>query len=680
MTPVLSLFAALAAASPQAAPLPTAPAPTAQATQGITSYPASFFAASGANTAADMVSRLPGFQLDSGDSVRGFEGAAGNVLIDGARPTSKTDNLDEILRRIPANRVDHIEVIRGGAPGIDMQGKSILANVVRTKTGGLQVVTAIANDTVFRDGRNRWGGRLEVSDRLGPGAFEGATRYGQYTDDGVGHGPHVQTGPLGERLETSNVDAHGGGHQWVATAAYELPLLGGALRINGRVFEDYYSVDELNSFSQPSRYAQTYSENQDDRQTEAGARYSRKFGDRLNLELIGLRQTEDVNDPSDFRTPTELDHFQLIKQTEETIGRGVLKYRASDKLSFEAGGENALNVLDSATRLTVNAAPVALPAANVHVEETRGEAFAKAVWRPLPEWTIEGGLRYEASEVTSTGDVVLDKRLHFAKPRLFVTWAPREGTQVRLRYERTVSQLDFADFVASSSLNTGVVTTGNPDLNPQQAWVSEIAVEQRFWRDGSVGLTFTHSELTDVIDRAPVFTKTSVYDAPANIGDGTKDELKLGLTLPLEKLGVPGGRLQGESTWRQSAVTDPTTHQSREISGLKPQVWEGHFSQDLPDWKTTWGLDAYGAWRKTYYRFNEIQTDKLKTYVTLFAEWKPQPDTALRVEINNITSRGFRHMLTDYAGPRGTNPITTQDDRDIRIGPMIHIRLRKTFG
>jgi len=678
MTPVLSLFAALAAASPQAAPLPTAPAAT--ATQGITSYPASFFAASGANTAADMVSRLPGFQLDSGDSVRGFEGAAGNVLIDGARPTSKTDNLDEILRRIPANRVDHIEVIRGGAPGIDMQGKSILANVVRSKTGGLQVVTAIANDSVMHDGRDGWGGRLEVSDRLGPGAFEGAARYGQYFDDGAGYGPHVQTGPTGNRLQTSNVDSHGDGHQWVVTSAYELSVLGGSLRLNGRVFEDYYDYNELNWFTQPSRYLQSDHDSQDDRQTEAGVRYSRKLGERMNLELIGLRQTEDVGFVSEFRPVGEIDRFQLGKQTEETIGRGVLKYRASDRLSFEVGGENALNVLDSTTRYAENNVPVALPAANVHVEENRSEAFAKAVWRPLPQWTVETGLRYESSEVTSTGDVVLDKRLHFAKPRLFVTWAPREGTQVRLRYERTVSQLDFSDFVASSSLNTGVLTTGNPDLNPQQAWVSEIAVEQRFWTDGSVGLTFTHSELSDVIDRAPVFTKTSVFDAPANIGDGTKDEIKLGLTLPLAKLGVPGGRLQGESTWRTSSVIDPTTRQSREISGLKPQVWEAHFSQDLPQWKTTWGLDGFGAWRKTYYRFNEIQTDKLKTYVTLFAEWKPQPDTALRVEINNITSRGFRHMLTDYAGPRGTNPITTQDDRDLQYGPMIHIRLRKTFG
>ncbi|WP_304172305.1 TonB-dependent siderophore receptor, partial [Phenylobacterium aquaticum] len=504
MTPVLSLFAALAAATPQAAALPVAAPVT--ATQGISTYPASFFAASGANTAADMVSRLPGFSLDGGDSVRGFEGAAGNVLIDGSRPASKTDNLDEILRRIPANRVDHIEVIRGGAPGIDMQGKSILANVVRTKTSGLQIVTALVNDTVLHDGRNGWGGRLEMSDHIGPGAFESALRINQYSDDGVGYGPHRLTTPAGVRLQTSDVDSHAGGYQWVVTSAYELPVMGGALRINGRIFEDYYRSNELNWFKAPSRYLQSDNDTQDDRQTEAGARYSRKLGDRLNLELIGLRQTEDLNYISEFRPVGEIDRFQLIKQTEETIGRGVLKYRATDKLSFEVGGENALNILDSTTRFAANNVPIALPAANVHVEENRSEAFTKAVWRPLPQWTIEGGLRYESSEVTSTGDVTLDKRLRFAKPRLFITWAPREGTQIRARYERTVSQLDFSDFVASSSLNTGVVTTGNPDLNPEQAWVSELAVEQRFWRDGSVGLTFTHSELTDVIDRAPVFT------------------------------------------------------------------------------------------------------------------------------------------------------------------------------
>jgi hypothetical protein len=57
--------------------------------------------------------------------VRGFEGAAGDVLIDGELPTSKSDDLESVLRRIPASQVARIDLIRGGAPGIDMHGKVV---------------------------------------------------------------------------------------------------------------------------------------------------------------------------------------------------------------------------------------------------------------------------------------------------------------------------------------------------------------------------------------------------------------------------------------------------------------------------------------------------------------------------------------------------------------------------
>ena len=67
-----------------------------------------------------------------------------------------------------------------------------------------------------------------------------------------------------------------------------------------------------------------------------------------------------------------------------------------------------------------------------------------------------------------------------------------------------VGQLDFDNFVADSSLNKGTVTAGNPDLNPEQAWVTEAAVEQRFWTDGVIVVTYRRSALDDVIDRQEV--------------------------------------------------------------------------------------------------------------------------------------------------------------------------------
>src|SRR3954462_9046009 len=114
----------------------------AQPGQGISVYPSSFFADARPATAYDMVNRLPGFSLNTGTgtSVRGFAGTAGNVLVDGARPTAKNDDLQSILQRIPAASVERIEVIQGSAPGIDMQGQSVVANVVRKNGASDQTI------------------------------------------------------------------------------------------------------------------------------------------------------------------------------------------------------------------------------------------------------------------------------------------------------------------------------------------------------------------------------------------------------------------------------------------------------------------------------------------------------------------------------------------------------------
>jgi len=100
------------------------------------SYPPSYFADVGPSTALEMVQRLPGFTFDKGAAVRGLSGSGGNVLIDGEPPVSKNDTLEEVLRRIPVSSVLRIDVIRGGAPGIDMQGRTVIANVIRKGSSG----------------------------------------------------------------------------------------------------------------------------------------------------------------------------------------------------------------------------------------------------------------------------------------------------------------------------------------------------------------------------------------------------------------------------------------------------------------------------------------------------------------------------------------------------------------
>ena len=92
----LTLIAALAATNAQADPATTAAAEPAQRSasdQAVVSYQAPYFADARPGNAFDMIQRVPGFAFDGGAQVRGFAGAAGNVLIDGERPTTKQDDL-----------------------------------------------------------------------------------------------------------------------------------------------------------------------------------------------------------------------------------------------------------------------------------------------------------------------------------------------------------------------------------------------------------------------------------------------------------------------------------------------------------------------------------------------------------------------------------------------------------
>lgn len=670
---------AIAAQAPEAAAETPQPAAVA-APQGVTAYPAEFFASGQPGTAFDMINRLPGFSFDEGDSVRGFAGAAGNVLIDGERPTTKSDDLKSVLRRIPAGQVLRIDLIRGGAPGIDMQGKTVIANIVRRNGEAVTGLVALSNVYTY-DGRFAPGMRLEGARRADGKTLEGSFVIAGYIDDGAGDGPYEQRDPAGNVVERAHLSTEGDGTQVVATGAFETPLLGGKFRINARGFGQRFYYGERNELI-PGPDLVTDRELETRKDGELGLRWGRDLGPRTKVETLFIQQLKTTDFHADFAEPAGASRFAFNRHVGESIARGVLSFRQSDTLSLEAGGEAAFNWLDNQTRYSQDGVPAPLPAADVRVQETRGEGFVQGTWKPWSVLTLEGGLRVETSRITAERDVTLEKSLTFAKPRLVATWSATPKDQLRFRVEREVGQLNFNDVVASSAINTGGgVTAGNPDINPEQAWVAEAVYERRFWDRGSISLGYRHSKVTDAIDRAPVFADDGgVFDAPSNIGDGTRDRVWIEVSLPLDRFGVKGGLLKGDVTRNWSKVTDPTTGQQRPISGEHPLDWNASFSQDLPAWKVTWGVDAYGAWRETYYRFNRIETTKLNTFVVPFVEWKVRPDTILRMEIQNVTSRDLSRYQQLYDGPRGTSPLQATATRRYDNGPMLFLRVRKSFG
>jgi len=661
LAPTLAITAFLASAA------------LAQEAAGVIVYPASFFAPAHPATADDMVARLPGFTLDTGSSARGFAGTAGNVLIDGIRPTAKTDDLETILTRIPAGDVDRIELIRGGTPGIDMQGKSVIANIVRKATASSRTVVTLST-TWIEDGEWVPALRLEHHGQLGRSDYElTLARTVDQWDDSPGHGYRRLTASDGtvtfDRADSYGIMQLG----WSAHGALTTPLLGGSWNNNLTLQNADYSSGIAYSGFGGSRFDNT----QRKRNAEFGSHWQGPLGG-INLETLFLQRLGDERDLNTDAQTALNEGFFGDSNSGESILRVTARYAITTGLNLEAGGEGAYNFLNGHSSFASNGVPVALPNANVGVDERRGEAFTNLTWQALSSLSLEAGVRLETSTIAESGDTHLSRSFFYAKPRALISWAPDALTQVRLRAEKKVGQLDFTNFVASSDLSTFGVAAGNANLRPDQRWQYEVQLERHFWDRGALVLAYMHEDITDLQDFVPV---GGGLDAPGNIASATNEEINLTGTIPTDPLGIAGGLVKISGKWDSSRLIDPFTGQIRPESNQRSRRMTIEFDQDLKGWNSSWGVGYLPiGGDQANYRINEISTVLIHVpYTFAFWVWNPSPDWSVKVQADNITPYRFEQRQDIYAGPRGGAPLDSVQDVYIRTRPRLQLQLRKTF-
>jgi hypothetical protein len=674
---VLGLAApeAQAVASP-AAPLQAA-APAAEAQRGVTAYPPEFFAEQHPSTALDMITRLPGFRMDSGSDARGFADTAGNVLINGERPTTKSENLQDILTRISASAVDHVELIRGGAPGVDMQGQTILANVVIKSTVQVEKVANIQT-YLYPDGL--FGPLLEfqASRRDGINEIEGSLKATvDRTDQTFDGGARVTSFPDGRPTIREAVKGYDQIQNYAARGAIQRAAPGGKIRVNGKI--EYFSFDRDVVYTryQPAPGRQDSGETSEEWTGEFGARYDAGLGPRTDLQLVFLQNLGDETYGSTLVLPGRAEVYRERDKTGESILRGEVKHRRSQALSLEGSVEGAYNFLDGDIRYGVNGAPVDIGPPHVKVEELRGEAAGKAVWRANPKLTIEAGARMEVSRITQSGGVDVERSFFYPKPRVLATWSPNSVDQLRVRVEREVGQLDFGDFIASADLTAGSQDGADVNLEPQRSWIGEVAWERRFWGAGSISTTLTHAEISDVVDYKPL---EGGGDAPSNIGSGRSDQFVIALTLPTQRLGISGGQVKARLSWFDSEVTDPVTFDKRRITNAKPFVCNLSFTRDMPGGKWSWGASTGCPNEYSRFRLAEVRTQRFEQYFEGFVEWKPSADLTVRTTLSNWTSRNVTRERVIYKGSRADNVVDRIEYRSLPFEPYLFVQVRKRLG
>ena len=199
---------------------------------GVNTFEPGFFARVQPTSAWDMIQILPGFRLIEGDTdVRGYSGSGGNVLIDGQRPSSKEETLEDILKRIPAAQVARIELIRSGAAGVDMQGFAVMANVVRDRSAKV-TGRAEAQYAHYAHGYSapRIAGALTLASAAR--SLDLTAALYREVDDEHGFGTRHRYDAAGNVLRLVDYGQPEATNVIEASAAWRQPLGGGTLRLN----------------------------------------------------------------------------------------------------------------------------------------------------------------------------------------------------------------------------------------------------------------------------------------------------------------------------------------------------------------------------------------------------------------------------------------------------------------
>jgi hypothetical protein len=620
----------------------------------VTRYDAAYFAPFAPSSALDMVRRVPGFSIeDGGGDVRGFSQAAGNVVFNGSRPSSKSESLGEILARIPAKRVVRIEVGPGDLYGSDYAGKSQVINLILSDSGGVDGNVKVSAGRVFTG----WlvpNAEASVLIKTGGSTIN--------LSAGTGRGGQVEKGfddltllADGSRIELrEKVNRIEPRNPFFAASWGQKGASGRAVNLNLRYSPGSFSLIQTNHVTPASGPIRDDNLVQDYHPTsyEIGGDIARPLGGgTIKLVALGNRRENNNFDGSYNRVAgATIGGFEALQASryDEVVGR--LSWSKPKLLGFSAefGSEVAYNRLENATEVYVLGpggvrTRLDLPIDSAVVDELRSESYVNLGRQLTKRLRLETRLAFETSDLTVSGDTQAKRNLKYFKPSVTLDWKGPKGWHVQLVGRRTVAQLDFFDFIASAELANDRINGGNADIVPQRTWELRLTVDRPILGKGVVRLEFGHDRVSMLQDR--ILTPEG-FDAPGNIGSGTRSFASITVDAPLDSLGLKATRLKFSGAMQEHSVRDPITGLSRPWSGFRPSwSWNAELRRDLKKW--SYGAEIYREGTSTIYRIDELDSfSNSGPFVLAFIEFRPDKQTTLRLDVENVVdSAGLRRRL-----------------------------------
>ena len=689
-------------------------------------YPFAYFSEYAPVNALDMLNRIPGMEISSiGGSSRGGSsggsfsnvsrggrglgsGSSGTqILINGKRTAGKNNNTETQLRRVDADQVDYIEIIRGTSGDLDVRGSTQIANIVLFEEISNTSINYEVNANYYSDNNSEPGGSLTYAGQTGDLNFivnaSAVPNYNftQLRENSILPGELPNDFIDEERIRDNTT------YTLSTNLDYQLNTKS-SLRFNALIAEDDdpTEVERLTVDLRGGSLLHDY-EREDIPGTktnwEIGGdyEYRRDDGNRFKILVIAnkndtanTRERWDILENGSEEKNLFLDTESIL---EERIMRGSYTMNLFGGQDVEVGAERAQTILDSNLALGLlsgseassqafgGLSPVNIPNANTRVEEVRYEPFAIHNWRISPRMSLETSLVYETSEISMSGDVSNSRDFNFFKPKLDYRFDVTPQLQLRVLIEKVVRQLSFTDFVATSDQDDEDSNTlaGNSNHRPDYWWNYNLLAEYRLPDDqGVVSANFYHHRHKDLLQRIDVsLGPNDLRSAAGNIGTGDMQVFEVKGSVRLSRLGMPNVLFTTSANVRDSWVTDSFLNETRRFNNYHRGEFNWGFRHDIPQWRLNYGIEMRNRIDGGTKRWDieDIENDHADPYFTGFLEFIAFDDVTFRLDARNLADVQVCRDRIRYLGNIADNILEEVEYMCRDFGRSFSLKVSGTF-
>jgi len=664
------------------------PEPAESGTEGREVYTPADFARFAPRNALDMLRQVPGFTIVSTDQGRGLGQANDNVLVNGARLASKSDDVFSQLSRIGTNRVERIEIVDGatlGIPGLSGQ----VANVI---TKGAAMSGRFEYRAVARPRYAKplyGGGEISLSGSAPRLEWTAAYTHGTGRGGAGGGEGALITDRFGVPTEHRDV---------LIRFVGEFPRLSGSLKWDGpgsmvanfnanysRTYEDFFSPEDRDLVAGVDRLRDLHNRTRG-YSYEIGGDVDVAFGPG-RLKLIGLERFNTRNFRSDSilvyadGAPSTGSRFAQVSDSGERIGRAEYGWSMLGG-TWQLDAEAAFNRLDQVGQLfsldgAGDFAEIPFPGGTGGVTEDRYELVLNHNRTLAAGLTVQLSAGGEYSKLVQSGPGGLTRSFWRPKGSATLAWTPTTGLDLSLKVARTVGQLTFGDFLANVNLGQNTGNAGNALLVPQQAWEADFEARKNLAAWGSATLRIYGRWIEDYIDIIPV----NGGESRGNIlGSGTLYGASLNATINLDPLGWKGAKITGNGRIEDSTLRDPLTTLDRPFSDHNYTGGEVTLRYDIPD--SDWAMGGGFNWdiNRPYVRLFEVGRDyEGPVYTFAFIENKDVFGLTVNLNMFNLTGGQGIFDRTVYTGLRDRTPVSFVEHRRLNVSTIYRLTVRGSF-